>query len=261
MSSSSATSTRPSTRRHAAATKREIAWLKRMYAKGSIVAAGLLGHADARPRRACSTDGSAPDTGATGTCSASTTPRSVSARNPSSSSRARHARLITAGGHSSWHDLALHLIARLCGNNHALRTAKVYLFSGHAGRPAAVCRHVPAHPEDRCRHRPVPGMDRAQLRVRQSGGGDGRAIGLELRERSRGASARPPGTGPWTTSTPCASKRPSSSSSSRRIGIDEISLKVGYDDPAFFRRLFKRKAGLTPAAYRRKFIRILSVGK
>ena len=48
---------------------------------------------------------------------------------------------------------------------------------------------------------------------------------------------------------------------SEEIGIDEISLKVGYDDPAFFRRLFKRKAGLTPAAYRRKFNGILNVGK
>src|SRR5262249_48537269 len=45
------------------------------------------------------------------------------------------------------------------------------------------------------------------------------------------------------------------------IGIDEISLQVGYDDPTFFRRLFKRKAGLTPAAYRRKFNGILTVGK
>jgi transcriptional regulator GlxA family with amidase domain len=45
------------------------------------------------------------------------------------------------------------------------------------------------------------------------------------------------------------------------IGIDEIGLKVGYDDPTFFRRLFKRKAGLTPAAYRRKFSGILNVGK
>ena len=36
---------------------------------------------------------------------------------------------------------------------------------------------------------------------------------------------------------------------------------VGYDDPAFFRRLFKRKAGLTPVAYRRKFTKILEIGK
>ncbi len=39
--------------------------------------------------------------------------------------------VITAGGVTAWQDLALHLIARLCGPEHALRTAKVYLLSGH----------------------------------------------------------------------------------------------------------------------------------
>jgi transcriptional regulator GlxA family with amidase domain len=34
---------------------------------------------------------------------------------------------------------------------------------------------------------------------------------------------------------------------------DEISWKVGYEDPAFFRRLFKRVTGMTPGAYRRRF--------
>jgi transcriptional regulator GlxA family with amidase domain len=43
--------------------------------------------------------------------------------------------------------------------------------------------------------------------------------------------------------------------------IDEIGSQVGYEDPTFFRRLFKRKAGLTPAAYRRKFTGILAVGR
>jgi transcriptional regulator GlxA family with amidase domain len=36
--------------------------------------------------------------------------------------------------------------------------------------------------------------------------------------------------------------------------VDEISWKVGYEDPAFFRRLFKRLTGLTPGAYRRRFL-------
>lgn len=36
--------------------------------------------------------------------------------------------------------------------------------------------------------------------------------------------------------------------------VDEISWKVGYEDPAFFRRLFKRVTGLAPGAYRRRFL-------
>ncbi len=35
--------------------------------------------------------------------------------------------------------------------------------------------------------------------------------------------------------------------------IDRIGHEVGYEDPASFRRLFKRRAGLTPSDYRRRF--------
>jgi transcriptional regulator GlxA family with amidase domain len=35
--------------------------------------------------------------------------------------------------------------------------------------------------------------------------------------------------------------------------VDEISWQVGYEDPAFFRRLFKRITGVTAGTCRRKF--------
>ena len=35
--------------------------------------------------------------------------------------------------------------------------------------------------------------------------------------------------------------------------IDHIGREVGYEDPASFRRLFKRTAGVTPSIYRRRF--------
>ena len=37
------------------------------------------------------------------------------------------------------------------------------------------------------------------------------------------------------------------------LPIDDIGAAVGYGDPASFRRLFKRRAGLTPARYRQRF--------
>ncbi len=37
------------------------------------------------------------------------------------------------------------------------------------------------------------------------------------------------------------------------MAVDEISAQVGYEDPAFFRRLFKRGTGLKPNKYRRMF--------
>ena len=38
---------------------------------------------------------------------------------------------MTAGGTTSWHDLALHIIARHCSPGEALRIAKVYLLKWH----------------------------------------------------------------------------------------------------------------------------------
>jgi transcriptional regulator GlxA family with amidase domain len=35
--------------------------------------------------------------------------------------------------------------------------------------------------------------------------------------------------------------------------VDEISWRVGYEDSAFFRRLFKRTTGVAPGAYRKRF--------
>ena len=39
----------------------------------------------------------------------------------------------------------------------------------------------------------------------------------------------------------------------RRMPVDEISAESGYEDPSFFRRLFRRRTGLTPGQYRRMF--------
>ena len=58
-----------------------------------------------------------------------------------------HEGLITAGGVTSWQDLALHLITRFCGPEHASRTAKVYLLGGHEDGQlpfSAMTRRVPA---------------------------------------------------------------------------------------------------------------------
>lgn len=40
-------------------------------------------------------------------------------------------RIVTAGGTTSWHDLAIHIISRHCSPGEALRIAKVYLFKWH----------------------------------------------------------------------------------------------------------------------------------
>lgn len=42
--------------------------------------------------------------------------------------------------------------------------------------------------------------------------------------------------------------------------IDSIAEKVGYEDPAWFRKLFKRRTGTTPARYRQRFQAIGRLG-
>jgi AraC-like DNA-binding protein len=43
------------------------------------------------------------------------------------------------------------------------------------------------------------------------------------------------------------------------LSIDEVAESVGYDDPASFRRIFKRNVGQSPAVYRKKFQRISQI--
>jgi YesN/AraC family two-component response regulator len=40
------------------------------------------------------------------------------------------------------------------------------------------------------------------------------------------------------------------------LAVEAIGFEVGYEDPNFFRRLFKRTTGMTPARYRQRFSRI-----
>jgi transcriptional regulator GlxA family with amidase domain len=38
--------------------------------------------------------------------------------------------------------------------------------------------------------------------------------------------------------------------------VEMVAVEVGYEDPNFFRRLFKRQVGITPARYRQRFAAI-----
>lgn len=167
--------------------------------------------------------------------------------------------VVTAGGVTAWHDLALHLIARLCGPEHALRTAKVFLLAGHEDgqRPfAAMSRRIQQNDAviGRCQAwiaqhyacaNPVAAM------TEQSG----------LRQRTFARRFRS-ATGylPIDYVHALRVEEAKQIMETEYRGIDDVGYRVGYEDPTFFRRLFKRRTGLTPAAYRRKFAGILEIG-
>lgn len=163
--------------------------------------------------------------------------------------------VITAGGVTAWQDLALHVIARLCGPEHAIRTAKVHLLTGHQDgqlpyaamvrltdkTDAAVVRSQEWISDNYAIDNPVAAM------VEQSG-----LLPRTFGRRFRAATGRRPMEYVHEVRIDEARRILDSSS----IGVDEVGFSVGYEDPTFFRRLFKRVTGMTPAAYRRKFATI-----
>lgn len=164
-------------------------------------------------------------------------------------------RVITAGGVTAWQDLALHVIARLCGRRHAIETAKVHLLAGHEDGQlpfAALVRLTDADDavvagcktwiaDNYAVDNPVAAMvERSGLQSRTFG------------RRFRAAT----GERPIDYVHAVRIDEARSVLESSALGVDEVGFAVGYDDPTFFRKLFKRRTGLTPAAYRRKFASI-----
>jgi transcriptional regulator GlxA family with amidase domain len=166
---------------------------------------------------------------------------------------------VTAGGTSSWHDLCLHLIAHFCGVHEAVNTAKAFLFEEH--RSGQLCYAANPLP---------PRHDDALVRDCQAWLADHYSephpvacmiehSGLAPRTFARRFSSA-------TGYTPIDYVRSlrvevaKQSLETTNDTVDEIGRDVGYDDPAAFRRLFKRKAGLTPSTYRRKFAKMTTHG-
>ena len=110
--------------------------------------------------------------------------------------------VITAGGVTAWQDLALHLIARLCGPAHALQTSKVFLLAGHEDgqRPFAAMTR-PKQARDAVIGQCQAWIARA-LRLRQPGGGHDGAIGSQAAHVRASLPVRRPATGRSSTCTP-----------------------------------------------------------
>ncbi len=160
-------------------------------------------------------------------------------------------RLVTAGGMASWEDLALYLIARFSGEAAALRIAKAYVLGDRSeGQlPYAAMTRSRRHDdaavadgqvwlaEHYARANPVREM------VARSG----------LAERSFTRRFRAA-----TGYTPIAYLQALRVEEAKQmletgdLSAEETGRAVGYEDPAFFRRLFKRLTGVTPGRYRQR---------
>ena len=161
-------------------------------------------------------------------------------------------RIVTAGGTTSWHDLAIHIITRHCSPGEALRIAEVYLLKlhGEGQLPYAILVRRQPHADSAVRE--------AEEWLIANFGRDNvvsavvTATGIPERSLKRR----------FKIATGCTLMNYVQNlrvEEAKRLleteaeSFDEISASVGYENIAFFRRLFKRSTGLTPGQYRRMF--------
>jgi len=166
-------------------------------------------------------------------------------------------RIVTAGGTTSWHDLAIHIISRHCSPGEALRIAKVYLLKWHSeGQlPYETLIRNNVHADSvvkdceqflqqcfRDSDAIQQAVERAKIPERTLKRRFKAATGSTLIEYLQNLRIEE------------AKHQLESSDKS----VECICYEVGYEDVSFFRRLFKRRTGLTPSQYRRMFQPVLT---
>jgi len=229
----------------------EIAWLRRCHAAGSTIAtacsaalllaeAGLLAGHEATTHWAY--------------CDA------LQRRHPDVRVHAQRAlvvagteqRLIMAGGGTSWLDLALYLIARFAGVEAAMQVARINLIDWHEIGQQPFARLASSRQSDdaviaRCQgwiaeHYASAGPV-AQM-TRLSGLAE-RSFTRRFREAT--------GMAPLEYVHTLRLEEAKQMLEAGEEPVEGIANEVGYEDAAFFSRLFRRKVGLTPVQYRRRF--------
>jgi len=161
-------------------------------------------------------------------------------------------RLVTAGGATSWHDLALHIISRHVSPGEALRIAKVYLLKTHdeGQLPYRPLVKPQPHPDSAVRDCEVW----LTKHFRESGA-VARAV-KHSRIAERTLKRRFKAVTGLTLIDYVQNLRIEEAKrllETSQRAADEISAHVGYEDASFFRRVFNRRTGLTPVRYRRMF--------
>lgn len=161
-------------------------------------------------------------------------------------------RLVTAAGATSWHDLALHIIAHHISPEEAILTAKFFLLNLHPDGQLPYANRISRRPHADNIVRRAETWLAGNFRDPDPVAGVVEAIGIPERSLKRRFSQATGQTliGYAQNLRVEAAKRLLESS---QASVEEIAFDVGYENVAFFRRLFKRCSGLGPSAYRRLY--------
>jgi transcriptional regulator GlxA family with amidase domain len=160
--------------------------------------------------------------------------------------------LVTSGASNTWHDMVLYLVARYAGATEAQALARMFALQWHQDGLAPFITF-----EGRTEH------GDAEIEAAQRWLGTHFSVANPVEEMiGRSKLAERTFKRRFTLATglaPIAYVQGLRIEDAKRrlertdAPIDEISWRVGYEDPAFFRRLFKRTTGMAPGAYRKRF--------
>ena len=168
-------------------------------------------------------------------------------------------RIVTAGGATSWQDLAIHIISRHCSPGEALHIAKVYLLQWHGDGQLPFASLVRRRPHADSIVRQAEDWLRKHFREPHAVSTVVAACTIPERSLKRRFAAATGSTviGYMQNLRIEEAKRLLESAN---ISPDDIAPAVGYENAAFFRKLFKRSTGLTTGQYRRMFRPISEAG-
>jgi transcriptional regulator GlxA family with amidase domain len=166
-------------------------------------------------------------------------------------------RIVTAGGTTSWHDLALHIIARHASPGEALRIAKVYLLKWHSEGELPYANLVRPLPHGDSIVRTCENWLQENFRELTAIAQVIELAGIPERTLKRRFKAAT-GVSIIEYLQNLRVEEAKGLLEASDLAVDEISYEAGYSDPSFFRRLFKRLTGLSPSNYRKMFQPILS---
>jgi len=159
---------------------------------------------------------------------------------------------VSSGASTSWHDLVLYLVVRYAGPSVAQLLAKFFALQWHReGLAPYFVFHAPFNHGDSIVRsaqdwlaknfsiiNPVSeAVNRANIPERTLKRRFSQATGMSMLHYIQQLRIEEAKRRLERTETP----------------VEEISWRVGYEDSAFFRRLFKRTVGITPGAFRKKF--------
>lgn len=160
--------------------------------------------------------------------------------------------LVSSGASNTWHDLALYLIARHCGATEAQRVARAFALQWHQDGLTPFMTF-----EGRADHGDAEILAAQRwLRTHFSVANPVEEVIRRSRLAERTFKRR------FVTATGLAPldyvQRLRVEDAKRRLErtvdpVDDIAWRVGYEEPAFFRRLFRRTVGMAPGAYRKRF--------